>query len=93
MVAVAGARPAGGLGTGLIDGGLNTYVANRQGPREMNWLHASWGVGVTLSPLMMTAAITSGLGWRWGYALSGLLLLALSGAYVATVACGPAAPT
>ena len=74
----------GGLGTGLIDAGLNTYVANRQGPREMNWLHASWGVGVTLSPLMMTAAITSGLGWRWGFALSGLLLLALSGAYVAT---------
>jgi fucose permease len=74
----------GGLGTGLIDAGLNTYVANRQGPREMNWLHASWGVGVTLSPLMMTAAVTSGLGWRWGYALSGLLLLALSGAYVAT---------
>ena len=68
----------------MIDAGLNTYVANRQGPREMNWLHASWGVGVTLSPLMMTAAITSGLGWRWGYALSGLLLLALSGAYVAT---------
>jgi len=74
----------GGLGTGLIDAGLNTYVANRQGPREMNWLHASWGVGVTLSPLMMTAAITSGLGWRWGYALSGFLLLALSGGYVAS---------
>src|SRR5579859_4067246 len=74
----------GGLGTGLIDAGLNTYVANRQGPREMNWLHASWGVGVTLSPLMMTAAITSGLGWRWGFALSGFLLLSLSGAYVAT---------
>jgi fucose permease len=74
----------GGVGTGLIDAGLNIYVANRQGPREMNWLHASWGVGVTLSPLMMTAAISSGLGWRWGYALAGLLLLALSGAYVAT---------
>ncbi|HLZ31439.1 MAG TPA: MFS transporter [Chloroflexota bacterium] len=74
----------GGLGTGLIDAGLNIYVANRQGPREMNWLHASWGIGVTLSPLMMTAAVTSGLGWRWGYALSGLLLLALNGAYVAT---------
>jgi fucose permease len=74
----------GGLGTGLIDAGLNTYVTNRQGPREMNWLHASWGVGVTLSPLAMTAAITSGLGWRWGYAVAGCVLLALAGAYVAT---------
>jgi len=74
----------GGLGAGMIDGGLNTYVANRHGAREMNWLHASWGVGVTLSPLMMTAAITGGLGWRWGYAVSGCLLLALAGAYLAT---------
>jgi fucose permease len=74
----------GGLGTGLIDAGLNTYITNRHGPREMNWLHASWGVGVTVSPLVMTAAITSGLGWRWGYAVSGFLLLALTGGYLAT---------
>lgn len=74
----------GGLGAGMIDAGANTYVANRHGPREMNWLHANWGVGVTLSPLMMTAAITSGLGWRWGYAVSGCLLLGLAGAYLAT---------
>ncbi|MDQ6673561.1 MAG: MFS transporter [Chloroflexota bacterium] len=74
----------GGLGTGLVDAGMNTYVANRHGPREMNWLHASWGVGVTLSPLMMTAALTSGLGWRWGYAVSGWLLLALGIGYFAT---------
>jgi fucose permease len=74
----------GGLGTGMIDAGLNTYVANRHGPRQMNWLHASWGVGVTLSPLMITAAITSGPGWRWGYAVSGCLLLALAGTYLGT---------
>ncbi|MGI9147053.1 MAG: MFS transporter [Chloroflexota bacterium] len=74
----------GGLGTGMVDAGLNTYVANRHGAREMNWLHASWGVGVTLSPLMMTAAITSGVGWRWGYAACGCLLLTLVCAYLAT---------
>jgi fucose permease len=74
----------GGLGTGMVDAGMNTYVTNRHGPREMNWLHASWGVGVTLSPLMMTAAITSGLGWRWGFAASGGLMVALAGGYLAT---------
>ena len=74
----------GGLGAGLIDAGMNIYITNRHGPREMNWLHACWGVGATLSPFLMTAALVSGLGWRWGYAISGLLMLALAGAYFAT---------
>src|SRR6266851_8258695 len=74
----------GGLGAGLIDAGMNSYMTNRQGPREMNWLHACWGVGATLSPFLMTAALVTGLGWRWGYAISGLLMLALAGGYLAT---------
>jgi len=74
----------GGLGAGLIDAGMNIYMTNRQGPREMNWLHACWGVGATLSPFLMTAALVTGLGWRWGYAISGLLMLALAGGYLAT---------
>jgi fucose permease len=79
----------GGLGAGLIDAGLNTYVTNRHGAREMNWLHASWGVGATCSPFLMTAAIASGLGWRWGYAVPGLVLLGLGGAYLVTRAAWP----
>jgi fucose permease len=74
----------GGLGAGLIDAGLNIYVANRHGPRQMNWLHACWGVGATFSPFLMTAAIATGIGWRWGYAVSGMLMLALGVAYLAT---------
>ena len=74
----------GGLGAGLIDAGMNIYMTNRHGPREMNWLHACWGVGATLSPFLMTAALVTGLGWRWGYAISGLLMLALAGGYLAT---------
>jgi fucose permease len=74
----------GGLGAGLIDAGMNIYITNRHGPREMNWLHACWGVGATLSPFLMTAALVTGLGWRWGYAISGLLMLALAGGYLAT---------
>jgi fucose permease len=79
----------GGLGAGLIDAGMNIYMTNRHGPREMNWLHACWGVGATLSPFLMTAALVSGIGWRWGYAISGLLMLALAAAYLATRAAWP----
>jgi fucose permease len=73
----------------LIEACLNVFVANRLGPREMNWLHACWGVGVTISPFGMSAAITSGLGWRWGYAVVGILLGALCATYLLTRAVWP----
>lgn len=64
----------GGLASGAIDTGINLYGARRFSPRVMNWLHGSWGLGATAGPLLMTAAITGGAGWRWGYALIAALL-------------------
>lgn len=55
-----------GFGGGAIDSSLNGYVASHYSSRHMNWLHASWGVGATLGPLLMTAFIAS-RGWRSGY--------------------------
>ena len=46
-----------GLGAGAIDAGLNTYVAAHFGEGLMQWLHASYGVGVTLGPIIMTIAL------------------------------------
>jgi fucose permease len=57
-----------GMGSGLVDAGLNTYVAANYGARHMNWLHASFGLGVTLGPSIMTAVLNVGQSWRWGYA-------------------------
>ena len=61
-----------GTGTGLLDGGMNIFFAARFGPRLMNWLHASFGVGATLSPLVMTGLMKGGYSWRWGYDLAAL---------------------
>ena len=58
-----------GLGAGAIDSGLNAYAAEEFGPKHMNWLHAAFGLGATTGPLVMTAAITSGASWRWGFAV------------------------
>jgi fucose permease len=76
MVALGGVL---GLGAGAIDAGLNTYIATHHGARTLNWLHAFFGVGATLGPLVMTGVLNDGLSWRWGYALVGIaqLLLAL----------------
>ena len=58
-----------GLGSGAIDSGLNAYAAANFGARHMNWLHASFGFGATLGPLIMTSVLSAGLTWRWGYAV------------------------
>ncbi|MFI6761965.1 MFS transporter [Micromonospora sp. NPDC050417] len=74
-----------GLGSGAVDSGLNAYAASAFGPRHMNWLHAFFGLGVAIGPLIMTTVIGAGLSWRWGYGIvaSAQVLLAL--AFVFTV--------
>ncbi len=78
-----------GVGTASIDSGLNTYVALHGDSRVMNWLHASYGVGATLGPALMTVVITSGLGsfhgWRYGYAAAALANVALAACFVLTL--------
>lgn len=75
----------GGLASGGIDTGINLYGARRFSPRVMNWLHGSWGLGATAGPLLMTAAITGGAGWRWGYALIAAILAAMAVMFLVTM--------
>jgi fucose permease len=74
-----------GFGAGAIDAGLNTYVAANFGARLMQWLHASYGIGVTFSPLIMTLAIHTLNSWRSGYAIVGITQLALAGCFMLTL--------
>ena len=55
-----------GLGAGAIDSGLNNYVALHCKASHMNFLHCFYGVGVSLSPYLMSKALSS-IGWRGGY--------------------------
>ena len=55
-----------GLGAGAIDSGLNNYVALNFKASHMNFLHCFYGVGVSLSPYLMSHAL-SNIGWRGGY--------------------------
>ena len=68
-----------GLGGGAIDAGLNAYGARGGGAKVLNWLHAFFGLGTTIGPLIVTAVLSAGLVWRWSYAIVGTaqLLLAL----------------
>lgn len=70
-----------GLGAGGIDAGLNTYVAAQFGPRQMHWLHACYGVGVTVGPVLMTASLNAFGGWRPAYLAVAAVQLALAAAF------------
>ncbi len=66
-----------GVGGGSIDAGLNTYFAANYGPRLMSWLHASYGVGTTFGPFLMTRLLEGGQSWQWGYVVVALFMAAL----------------
>ncbi|MBI5548273.1 MAG: MFS transporter [Deltaproteobacteria bacterium] len=73
-----------GLGSGAIDTALNGYAARHLGVRHLNWLHACWGIGATLGPVIMTSVLVSGLSFRAGYALLGAALGAMALAFALT---------
>lgn len=73
-----------GLGSGAIDAGLNNYVAHHFAARHMNWLHACYSLGAMAGPLVMTAVITAGGGWRRGYGIIAATMLALALIFFAT---------
>jgi fucose permease len=54
-------------GFGVINTVLNAYAAARFGPRHINWMHASYGLGATLGPLLITAMLSSGASWRFAF--------------------------
>jgi fucose permease len=62
-----------GLGFGAIDTALNAHAAAHFGPRRINWMHASYGLGATAGPLVATGLLAAGLGWRGTYALQAAL--------------------
>lgn len=55
-----------GLGAGAIDTALNNYVALNYKAIHMNFLHCFYGIGVSLSPFLMSLALSDN-SWRSGY--------------------------
>ncbi len=67
-----------GLGAGGVDAALNNYVALHLKARHMSWLHCMWGVGASVSPYIMSFALTDGLGWNGGYRIVAIIQIVLS---------------
>ncbi|MCF8008464.1 MAG: MFS transporter [Halanaerobiales bacterium] len=73
-----------GMGAGAIDAGINTYVEENFKESHMQWLHASFGVGVTLGPIIMTTGLSLTNNWRSGYIVVGIIQIMLSVMFLLT---------
>lgn len=73
-----------GLGAGAIDAGINAYAAHHFSPRRVTWLHACYGLGAMLGPLLMTAVLARGATWRIGYVLLAATLAVMAVAFFLT---------
>ena len=59
-----------GLGAGAIDTALNNYVSLHYSATHMSFLHCFYGIGVTVSPYILSLVINSDAGWRGGYRIA-----------------------
>ena len=74
-----------GLGAGAVDAALNNYVALHYSSRHMNWLHSFWGVGASISPFIMSFALTRNGDWSAGYRTVGIIQVALTVVLILTL--------
>ena len=57
-----------GFGVTALNTGINTHAAAHYSSGRMNWLHAWFGLGSALGPLVVTfIVIRLGMDWRWAY--------------------------
>lgn len=71
-----------GLGSGAIDSALNFYAAERFSEAVMNRLHAFFGIGALIGPLIMGGVLDRGASWRVGYVIVGSILLIMTVIFV-----------
>jgi MFS family permease len=63
-----------GIGAGAVDVAMNNFAAVYLESKHTNWLHASWGIGATLGPSLLSLSILTGNGWRGAYEIVAVFL-------------------
>lgn len=67
-----------GIGAGAIDVALNNYVALHYSATHMSFLHCFYGIGVSVSPYIVSLVINGKYGWRGGYRSAFVVQLAIT---------------
>lgn len=67
-----------GAGAGAIDAALNNFVAMHYNSTHMSFLHCFYGIGVALSPFIMSFALSFNNDWRLGYRIVFFIMAGIS---------------
>ncbi len=67
-----------GMGAGTVDSALNGFVALYCSNSQMSYLHCFYGLGVTLSPYLVSLCLSDDNNWRRAYITVGLIQLTIS---------------
>lgn len=67
-----------GMGAGTVDSALNGFVALYCSNSQMSYLHCFYGLGVTLSPYLVSLCLADDNNWRRAYITVGLIQLVIS---------------
>lgn len=81
-----------GIGAGAIDVALNNYVALHYSARQMSFLHCFYGIGVSVSPYILSLVIAGEDGWRNGYRIAFFIQAAISALLFLTLPLWQTAP-
>ena len=68
------------VGKGTIDAGMNNFVSANYGSSEMNWLHACWGIGLTIAPAIVTITVINlNQDWQISYIFMAVIVFGFAG--------------
>lgn len=67
-----------GMGAGTVDSALNGFVALYCTNSQMSYLHCFYGLGVTLSPYLVSLCLADDNNWRRAYVTIGIIQLIIS---------------
>lgn len=74
-----------GSGGGAIDSSINTFAASKFSASVVNWLHAFYGIGATLGPLIMGLIMSQNKPWYDGYLTVGTIQIVLACLFLLTL--------
>lgn len=61
------------MGGGGLDSSMNGFFSSRGTAKQLNWMHASFGIGATLGPFLVNGLQLLGGRWQWAFALVALV--------------------
>lgn len=66
-----------GIGNAIVDVGANSYIIKAYDAKKVSLLHACWGVGSSIGPMIMALSITFLNNYRMGFAIGAVITIAV----------------